>query len=76
MDHFEADLMVASKVVDSNIFRMAIQFAYFLKIKWQNSERNVRSFKRFLFGMSPDVSAFKVRVFTSDIKFWIGVYEY
>ena len=30
----------------------------------------------FLFGMSPDVPAFKVRVFTSDFKFLIGVNEY
>ena len=30
----------------------------------------------FLFGMSPDVQAFKVRIFTSDLKFWIRVNEY
>ena len=30
----------------------------------------------FLFGMSPDVRAFKVRIFTSNLKFWIGVNEY
>ena len=35
---------------------------------------DVRNFRRFLFGMSPDVPAFKVCVFTSDFKlFWIGV---
>ena len=27
-------------------------------------------------GMSPDAAALKVRVFTSDFKFWIGVNEY
>ena len=32
----------------------------------QNGERNARNFRGFLFGMSPDVLAFKVRVFTSD----------
>ena len=33
------------------------------------------SFRRFLFGMSPDIPAFKVSGFTSDFKFWIGVNE-
>ena len=30
----------------------------------------------FFFGMSPDVSTFKVLVFKSDFKFWIGASEY
>ena len=30
---------------------------------------NVRNFRRFLFGMRPDVPAFNVHVFTSDFKF-------
>ena len=30
----------------------------------------------FLFGMSPDVPAFKVRILTNDFKFWIGANEY
>ena len=34
---------------------------------------NVEYFKWFLSGMSPDVPAFKVRVFTSDFRFLIGV---
>ena len=29
-----------------------------------------------LFGMSPDVPAFKICVLTSVLKFWIGVQEY
>ena len=28
------------------------------------------------FGMSPEISAFKVSVFTSDFEFWIGVNDY
>ena len=65
MKHFESHLMVSSRVVDSKVLRMAIQFDY---LKRQNGECNVRN-KRFLFGMSPDVPAFKVHVFTSDSKF-------
>ena len=34
---------------------------------------NVRHFQWFLFGMSPDVPAFKVRIFTTDFKFGIEV---
>ena len=37
---------------------------------------NVRNFKWFLFGMSPDVPVFKVHVFTGDLKFWIRVGKY
>ena len=29
MNHFEADLMVLSQVVDSKVLRMAIKFEYF-----------------------------------------------
>ena len=36
----------------------------------------VRNFRRFLFSTSPDIPEFKVRVFTSDFKFWIEVNEY
>ena len=48
----------------------------FFSMKRQNGECNVRNFRRVLFGMSPDVPAFKARVFTSDFKFRIGVNEY
>ena len=64
------------KVADSKVLRMAIQFEYFFLIKRQNGECNVRNFRRFLFGMSPDIPAFKVCFFTSDVKFSIGVNEY
>ena len=62
-------LMVSSRVVDSKILRMVIQFDFFFLIRRQNGECNVRSFREFLFGMSPDVPAFKVHIFTSDFKF-------
>ena len=69
MNHFEAHLMVSQ--VDSKAFGMAIQFEYiFFLIIGQNFECN---FRRFLFGMNPDVPAFEVCVFTSDFKFWIVV---
>ena len=48
----------------------------FFLTKKQNDECYVRNFRRFLFGMSPDVPAFKIPVFTSDFKFWIGENEY
>ena len=41
--------------------------------KKQNSDCNVRTFRRFLFGMSPDVPIVKVCVLTGDFKFWIEV---
>ena len=41
----------------------------------QNGKCNVRTFRWFLFGMSPDVLPFKVCIFTSDFKFWNGVNE-
>ena len=37
---------------------------------------NARNFRRFYFGMSSDVQAFKDRVFASDFEFWIEVDEY
>ena len=61
--------MVSSRVVDFKVLWMAIQFEYFFfLIKRQNCESNIYNFRRFLFGMSPDEPAFKVRVFTSDFK--------
>ena len=75
MNHFEVHLMVSSREVDSTVLRMALQLEYFSDKK-ENGECNVRHFTPFLFGMSPDVPAFKVCIFTSDFKFWIGVNEY
>ena len=66
------------ELVDLKVLRMVIQleFCFFFLLKRQNDKCNVRHF-RFLFGMSPDVSAFKVRaVFSSDFKIWFGVIEY
>ena len=48
----------------------------FFLIKDKMAKCNVRNCRRFLFGMSPDVLAFKVLVFTSDFKFWIGENDY
>ena len=78
MNHFEAHLMISSGVLDSKVLRMAIQFEYFfiIMIIRRNGECNIRNFRQFLFGMSHDVPAFKVHVFTSDFRFWIGVNEY
>ena len=74
LDHFEAHLMVSSRVVDSKVPRMVIQREYFFfLIKMQKGECNVRNFRRFLFGMNPDVPAFKLRVLTSDFKFHMEV---
>ena len=39
--------------------------------KSKNGEYIVRNFKRFFFVMSSDVLAFEVRVFVSDLEFWI-----
>ena len=61
MNHFEVHLIV----VVVKVLRKAIPFEFFL-IKRQNGDCNVRNFRWFLFGMSPGVPAFKVRVFTSD----------
>ena len=60
MNHFEVHLMISSRAVDSKVLRMAIQFEYFFfLIKRQNGEHNDRNFRRFLFGMSPNVMASK-----------------
>ena len=61
--------MVSSRLVGSKVLIMGIQFEYFFQIKRQNGECNVRNFRRFLFGMSPVVPAFKVLVVTSVFKF-------
>ena len=68
MNHFEGHLVVSSRVVDSKVLRMTIRSVFLLR-KRQNGECNVRNFRRFLFGKSPDVPAFKVHVFTSDFRF-------
>ena len=53
----------------SKIPRMVIQFEYFFLIEKQNGESNVTNFRRFLFGVSPEVPAFKAGVFPSDFNF-------
>ena len=68
--------MVSFGVVDSNVPRIVIQFEYLVLLKRQNGEWNVRNFRGFLFGMSPDVQVFKVRVLESDFRSWIGVNGY
>ena len=60
--------MAPSRVVDSEVLSMVVQFEYFFLIR-QNGECNFINFRQFLFGMSPHVPAFKVRIFTSDFKF-------
>ena len=47
---------------------MAIQFDYFFLIKKQNGECKVGNFRRLLFGMSPDVPAFKVHTFNFELE--------
>ena len=76
MNHFEVHLMVSSRVVDSKVFRMAIQFEYFFLIKRQSGKCSVRHFRRFLFDMSPDVQAFKVRILQVTLNFELGGNEY
>ena len=61
--------MVSSREVDSKLLRMSIHFEYYFLIRRQNGKCNVRNFKQFLFGMSPDVPAFKGHIFTSDVRF-------
>ena len=60
-------LVVSSRVVDSKVLRMAIQFEYLSLVKRKIGKCNVRNFRWFHFGMCPDVPAFKVRDSTSDI---------
>ena len=56
MNHFETDLVVSSREVHYKVLRMAIQFEiFFFLIKRQNGKCNVRTFRWFLFGVSPDV---------------------
>ena len=69
MNHFEVHLMVSLRVVGSKVPRMAIQSEYFFLIKRQNDKCNVRNFRWFLFGMSPDVPTLKVLDFTRDLNF-------
>ena len=57
MNHFEVHMMVSLRVVDSKV----IQFGYFFfLIRRQNVECNIKNLRRFLFGISLDVLAFKV----------------
>ena len=48
---------------------MAIKLAYF-------PDEKENKFSRFLFGMSPDVPAFKVSFKKKDEKFWIRANDY
>ena len=66
VNYFPAHLMVSSKV-DSKVLRKSIQIIFLIKVP--NGKCYVGNFRWFLFGMSPDVLAFKVCVFTSDFKF-------
>ena len=66
-------LMISSREVDS--LRVQLSERIFMR-KRQNSECNVENFRRFFFGMSSDVPAFKVCIFASDFKFCLGVNEY
>ena len=59
-NHFEAHLMVLSQKRDSKVHRMAISKSILMR-KEQNGDFNVRYFRRFLFGMSPDVPTLKVQ---------------
>ena len=64
INYLEMHLMVSSRVIDSKVLRIAIQFEYFSAKKAN------------IFGMSPDVLAFKVCVFTSDfIKIYLITWE-
>ena len=60
--------MVSLRVVSSKVLRMAIQIQYFFIIKRQYGDCKVRNFRLFLFGINPDVPAFKVLDFTGDFK--------
>ena len=68
-----AYLMVSSRVLGFKVLMVVIEFKYFFLIKRQSDEYNVWNFRRFLFGVSLDVSAFKVHVSTSNLKFDFGV---
>ena len=65
MTHLEAPFDAFIKIT-----RFHVEF---LLIKKVNGGCNVRNMWWLLFGMSPDKPAFKVRVFRSDLRFWIGV---
>ena len=63
--------MVISREVGSKVLRMHDH-------SLENCKYNVKNFRRFLFGMSPYVWAFKVRDFTGDLEIlnwskWISV---
>ena len=68
INHFKAHPMVLSKVVDSKVHRMVIQFNrvfFFFEKKGQMANVMLD----FLFGMSLVLPAFEVHVFTNDYKF-------
>ena len=64
--------MISSKVAGSKVLRMAIHFEYCffdIKKKRQNGECNVRNFRWFPFGVSPNVSAFNIVVLQMTLNF-------
>ena len=66
MNNFEARLMVSSREVDPKDSGWPFNLRVFFSDKRHNSECNFGNFRRFLFGMSPDVPAIKVHVLPSD----------
>ena len=54
----------------------SFRFFLFFPLKWQKANVKFKGISFLWVPMSSDVSVFKVRVFTSDFKFWIEVYEY
>ena len=66
MNHCEAHLVVTSRVIDSKGLSVV---GVFQLMKRQNDECNDRNVQRWLFGMCPDVTAFKVLIFTNDYTF-------
>ena len=60
--------MVLSRVVDSKVLRFPLSLSMFSE-KGKNGDCDVTNFRRFLFGMSPDVLTFKFHAFTGNFKF-------
>ena len=60
--------MILSREIESKGLNMAITLGYRTDEK-KNGKFNVRNIRRVLFGMDPDILAFKVRVCTNDYEF-------
>ena len=73
---FKININLANDYILKYILQ-STQYSNLIKVtfirKWQNGECNVRNFRRFFFGMSSDVPAFKVRVFASDFECLINI---